>query len=120
MRDHAGGTEPTAKPAFDRRQLMEQTGDDLEFLQEILDVFLEAAPLQIEQLRESVVAGDPALVAKRSHSIKGAAAAAAAVTVQALALEIETASQTGDLSNAGPLTEKLASEFLRFQKEAAY
>ena len=52
-------------------ELRESVGDDPEFLAELVDDFLQDAPIQLESLREAATSGDAARAMRAAHTLKG-------------------------------------------------
>ncbi len=74
-----------------------RVGDDREFYQELLEIFLEDAPERMSELLSALAASDSEQVARSAHSIKGAAANLSATVVRDEALEIEQIGRSGNL-----------------------
>jgi HPt (histidine-containing phosphotransfer) domain-containing protein len=110
----AGGADD--KEIFDRRELLDRLGGDKEIFREIVAIFLEDAPLQVQKLKQALQEGDPAWVERRAHSLKGAAMNMAGKALQTVASEMEVAGKEGNLQRAGALIEKLDQEFERLKK----
>jgi len=73
----------------DLNYMLEILDGDTEMLRELIEVFVEDAPAQVEAITEAVKAGDPALVRRTAHTFKGSVGnmGAPALTEKAFALE---------------------------------
>jgi HPt (histidine-containing phosphotransfer) domain-containing protein len=65
---------PTAPPVFDRADLLRRLGQDHALAKEIVKLYLDDAPVQVERLRKAVHAGDVAEMVAVGHRIRGSAA----------------------------------------------
>jgi two-component system sensor histidine kinase/response regulator len=89
---------------------------DIDFFAEMLREFLAYAPKQLENLERSLDASDGRVVESEAHSLKGAAGNLGARRIAELALEMELAGRTGELSTAPVALENLRSELKRVQE----
>lgn len=86
---------------------LEQTADDLELLQELLEIFKNSLTEDIHLIRTGISAGDSGQVAGAAHSIKGASSSLGIEGLTEIAKRIEDDSKTGSLVLAGELLPKL-------------
>jgi two-component system sensor histidine kinase/response regulator len=84
---------------------------DVGFFAEMLREFLGYAPKQLANLGRSLGANDNKIVETEAHSLKGAASNLGARRIAELALELELAGRTGNLSTAPATLENLRAEF---------
>jgi histidine phosphotransfer protein HptB len=82
------------------RDLFDLLGDDQDALTEIVDAFIEEAPLRLAELRAGLDAGDGALVGRAAHTLKANAATFGARTLEALSRDLEETARSGDLTTA--------------------
>ena len=101
---------------FNRQALLQRVEGDEELLEEMLDIFLEYTPPQLEEIRQAIQTGDAPGLQGRAHSIKGAAASISAEAVQEAAGQLEQAGKNRDLGQAGGLFEALSREFSRLEE----
>lgn len=82
--------EPTLDPGGIER-LLEITGGDVAFVDELIDTYIEDAAAQIAALRRAAEAGDIAELVRPAHSLKSSSdgVGAAALTSLCRALEAE-------------------------------
>ncbi len=89
---------------------LEAVGGDKDLLVELIDLFLEDFPGQLEEMKKATEGGDSENTAARAHSIKGAAGNLALKRVQELAIEVEKMSTAGNLKGVARLIEDLEAE----------
>jgi HPt (histidine-containing phosphotransfer) domain-containing protein len=74
---------------------------------------LHDVPGQLQHLQAALAQNDSALLARKSHTLKGVAANTCCEHLRQLALELEQTSKAGDLTAAPPLLARVHEEFLR-------
>jgi HPt (histidine-containing phosphotransfer) domain-containing protein len=109
MSDQEGGA--AVDPAA-IQQLLEMTGGDPEFLDELLQSFLDGAVTQLAEMEGALAAGAADDLVRPAHSLKGNSSNVGALRLVALARELETAGRSGVLGDAG---EKLAAARAEFE-----
>ncbi|MDL1963890.1 MAG: response regulator [Deltaproteobacteria bacterium] len=100
---------------FDRSALLERAGGDKNLLNEIIAMFIEDIPVQLEELKQGIKENDAAVIRGQGHKIKGASATVGAETMRQAAHEIELAGTNGKLDSAPGLVAKLEQEFERLK-----
>ncbi len=103
-REPAGGD-------FDRADLLARLGNDEQLFTEIVALFLEDAPRQIEAIGLAVDAGNSEDVWKNAHSLKGASANMGAENLRQAASELENAGRAGNLDDAVGLLSAIQTRF---------
>jgi two-component system sensor histidine kinase/response regulator len=93
QRENSPASHPPA--VLDETVLRGHVGDDREFLQELLGVFVVTVDEQVISLLAAATRGDVAAVAGHSHSIKGAAANVGASALMRAAEVLECAALQG-------------------------
>jgi signal transduction histidine kinase/CheY-like chemotaxis protein/HPt (histidine-containing phosphotransfer) domain-containing protein len=106
----------TEKPSgtessFDRAALLDRVGGDEEVLREIIGIFLQDLPGQIESMEDAVKKGDPLLIQRLAHTMKGASGNAGAIALQKAALDLEKAAKTDDMGTASGMLDTIKKEF---------
>lgn len=96
---------------FDREGSLSRLGGDEELLKEILALFLEDAPRQIETLKEALERGDSAMVRHQAHTLKGSSGSVGAIAIEKVAMEMQEAGKTGNLNMAASLLKRVEKEF---------
>ena len=104
----------TPTPA-DRERMREISMGDEAFLRELIDLFLEDTPRQIEALRQAVASQNIVGVHQGAHRLKGAGRNLGAQPFSEVCRQIETLGRKGDLAAASALMPNLESEFSRLQ-----
>jgi len=105
----AGKITSTDSPVDVEAALLRFDGDG-EFLQEMLEEFMNYAPKHLKTLSEAVKSGDAALVQEEAHSVKGAAGNLSANRIYNIAFKIEDRGRNNDLSDISSLMKELESE----------
>ena len=99
--DRRGGhmTLPTFdQAAFDH--LLEITGNDLEFVDELIDTYLADASVQLEAMQAAASSGDAAALVRPAHSLKSSSANVGAMALADICRALEAAARTGDVPDA--------------------
>ncbi|MBE9551052.1 MAG: Hpt domain-containing protein, partial [Proteobacteria bacterium] len=97
--------------SFDRAALLDRVGGDEEVLREIIGIFLQDLPGQIESMEDAVKKGDPLLIQRLAHTMKGASGNAGAIALQKAALDLEKAAKTDDMGTASGMLDTIKKEF---------
>src|SRR6478609_8974146 len=82
------------------RSLIDLVGDDREALAEIVEAFIDEAPLRLAELRDGLVAGNAVLVGRAAHTLKANGRTFGAFRLAELCQEVEAAARGGDLAPA--------------------
>ncbi len=98
-------------PAIDMAQLMSRVGDDRELLRELIELFRQDFPNQLEALRKSASAGEMNGLARVAHTLKGMLANLAAMQASNAAARLE---QIGKQESR----EQVVSALAAFETEA--
>ena len=101
---------------FDRTALLNRVDGDKAFCQEIISMFLQDVPKQIESLENTISKKDTALIDRQAHTLKGASGNVGAVSLQAAAMHLEMAGKNGDLSRATEMLDTIKKEFEKLKK----
>ncbi len=108
--------ESSAAVVFDRAGMLVRLLNDEDLAQEVIAIFLNDTPRQIEALQGYLAAWDAAGVERQAHTLKGASSNVGGEALRALALEIEKAGKAGDLGAAIARMHDLESEFVRLKE----
>ena len=90
-------------PTFDQAafdHLLEITGNDLEFVDELIDTYLADASVQLEAMQAAASSGDAAALVRPAHSLKSSSANVGAMALADICRALEAAAQTGDVPDA--------------------
>ena len=91
------------------RDLQEEGEPDI--LKELIELFLEDVPSQLEALREAEEREDAKSVERTAHTLKGSSGNLGAVRMAAVCAELEGIGRSGDLAPAPALISGLEEEF---------
>jgi HPt (histidine-containing phosphotransfer) domain-containing protein len=91
------------------RALNPDDGDG--FLRDIVGIFLEDTPNRLQELKESLVAGDTVRFTRAAHSIKGSSSNLGATPLRAVAEKLEMESRTKGLGAVNSLLAELEKVF---------
>jgi HPt (histidine-containing phosphotransfer) domain-containing protein len=91
--------------------------DGGEFVREIIGIFLSDTPQRLDELEQSLGAGDQVKFTRAAHSIKGSAANVGTAALGAVAQQLEAESKTAPLPTLRPLIDGLKAEFDRAKAE---
>ncbi len=114
--DQPNENETKKAAVFDRDALLKRLGGDEGLLRDIVGVFLQDAPGQMQSLKDAIEKGDTILVQRQAHTLKGASANVGASALQELAFQMEMAGKEGDLSRALELLETMKEEYERLKR----
>ena len=98
---------------LDLERIDDATGGDLEFLSELVEIFLEDADLRLEELEQACGSADPVEVRKTAHKLKGSSANIGAVGLMSIAKRLEEMGLASDLAGANDHLDTLRSEYAR-------
>ncbi len=95
--------------------LREMVGGDVEFMIELIDVFLNDAPRMLSDMRQSFESGDAEVLHRAAHSLKSNAAEFGAIGLSDLCREIETLSKAGAVDGTDELVTRAKAEYVQVQ-----
>jgi two-component system sensor histidine kinase/response regulator len=81
--------DPVRESGLDRQFALSRVGGDVELLKEIAVVFLADYPNSLREIRAAIDSGDPILLERAAHSLKGSVANFGARDAVASALRLE-------------------------------
>ncbi len=85
---------------FDRKTFLERLGGDEALMGDLLEIFLDDTPNQINALYEAVENKSAKDIRIQAHTIKGSAANIGAPALKEAALNMENSARNGDIANA--------------------
>lgn len=91
--------------------LLEITGGDPEFVDELIDTFIDDARTQIAGLRAAAATGDDAAAVRPAHSLKSNSLNVGATTLADLSRSIEEDGRGGPITDLSARVEAIAGEF---------
>jgi PAS domain S-box-containing protein len=115
-------TPPEARPAFDFDMAVKRWGDDRDLVLKLIPKFQKQAQSELQQMEQSIAAGDADLTRQLAHGLKGSASYLCAAGIRELAARLEAMGREGDLGNASTVLAELRVELqrcLNFSTESA-
>ena len=103
------------KSVLNLQEAMGNLDGDAELLQEILEIFLEVAPEQLEALDAHIQSGRNAEAENQAHSLKGSASNFCAVKFVETSYKLEQLARDGSLEGAEELMGQLRTDFAELQ-----
>ncbi len=97
-------------------EAMENLDGDAELLQEIMEIFLEIVPEQMDELASNIQNGQVKELGILAHGLKGSASNFCASKFVITALKLERLAKTGSLEGAEELLQQLKGEFVSIQE----
>ena len=91
--------EPAVDPAA-FAHLLEITGDDLEFVDELIDTYLEDAAAQIAAMTAAAAANDAAAMERPAHTLKSSSANVGAIALSEACRTLEADGRAGSVPDA--------------------
>lgn len=87
---------PEDAPLLDRAQALTNVEGDTDFLQEILDIFLEEIPERIDTFNNSIEQRDYKRISSAAHSLKGVSLTIGAISCHLYSKQLEKAARMED------------------------
>ena len=98
---------------------LRELGDDDDFLQELIDTFLEEAPSLLAALRRAVEQDEPEEARWAAHTLKSNGATFGAEDFSELCRELEARAKDGRLRGAEELADRVDAEYARLREALA-
>jgi len=115
----AGASATPDQGVLDRSALLETLAGDEALVREVLQMFLEDGPVQLQRLGKAIAQEDAASVERHAHTLKGASANVGAGRVRACAARLEELGRARTLAEVRTVFDELAREFERVQEAVA-
>jgi HPt (histidine-containing phosphotransfer) domain-containing protein len=96
--------------AFDR--LVEMTGGDREFVDELVDTYLSDGTDQVAAMHAALAAGDLSGLERAAHSLKSGSATVGAIALGERCRSLEEAARTGDVPDGEERVAAIESGFV--------
>ena len=87
-------------PVLDERvlsEVLESTGDDIGFVRELVQTYLDDTPAQLDAMTAAIEADDAAGLVRPSHTLKSSSATVGAMRLSAVARDLEMTGRSGTL-----------------------
>jgi len=108
--------ETVDKLVFDRAEMLDRLGGDVEFLDDVLGVFLDESPKMMDAARGAVHEGDARRVERSAHTLKGALMNIAAEPAAELAARLETLGREESLDECPRVLAALETAITRLER----
>jgi HPt (histidine-containing phosphotransfer) domain-containing protein len=102
-------TEPIDAATF--AGLLEMTGGDLSFVDELVDTYIDDGDRQVGALRDAAARGASEDLVRPAHSLKSSSSNVGALALGELARDLEEAARTGAVPDADARVETIAVAF---------
>ncbi len=106
-----------APAEFDSKAALAAVAGDEDLLREIIELFLNEAPQNVEELQASLAEDDASAARRAAHKLKNSVAYFGAQNARNLATAIEDAAASGNLESARDQQEELVATLGRLQSE---
>ena len=107
-------TDPTeAIDAAAFANLVEMTGGEMDFVDELVDTYLEDGAQMVEQLRDAAGRGDVAALIRPVHSLKSSSVSIGALRLGEQCRTLEEAARNGSVPHPAEWVAAIASGFER-------
>ncbi len=100
--------------AFDH--LLEITGNDLEFVDELIDTYLADALVQLDAMRAAAASGDAEALVRPAHSLKSSSANVGAFPLSEFCQEIENTISRKDAAALKGLLGSVGGEYFAVEE----
>ena len=100
----------TRGPIVDFELLTKRVGGDMEFLIEIIDIFLGHCPGEMAKLQDAIRSHDAKAVEKSAHVMRGYFVSLHASPASEVALELELKGRSGNLDGSTEVFGRLSEE----------
>jgi two-component system, sensor histidine kinase and response regulator len=105
-------TEPLNRSVLEGLRELQEEGEP-NLLDELIEMFFDDVPSQLEALQEAMKAGDAHFVERVAHTLKGSCGNIGALRMVAICAELQDIGASKDLSRAPELLGHLKAEFER-------
>lgn len=100
---------------LDLDQVIDSTGGDEKIFKELIQIFFQAYPDQVKDIKEAIEKNDSSELQVKSNNLKQALRSLGAKSVFALVDELENMAQNNDLDNAKKTFERVQLEIIRLK-----
>ena len=102
--------EEKAKPVFDQELVLERVGGDMEFLKELVELFMSDYPQKLVQISKGIKKEDFKTIEETAHSIKSASGNLSLTRVYDLSFKIESMGKKGKIQDMEKAYNELEEE----------
>ncbi len=114
-----GPQDTQIRRTLDTASLLDAFDGDKEICREVLDVFLESTPPQLEQLGEAIAQGEVEAVKDHLHALRGSAASVRAGVMRDRLGRLEECVERNGLDDAASMFEDIERDFEKVRTVAA-
>lgn len=107
-------------PIFDRESVLEMVDGEVEFVQELVEIFLEDLPTQLAAIRDGLANNDATTVQLIGHRLKGSLGNLGGRRAQYSMQILEQQARQGDLEGISELFAECELELQAFQDELSH
>jgi HPt (histidine-containing phosphotransfer) domain-containing protein len=107
---------PEGEIIIDLESALERTGDDMEFLKELLEMFMEDFNPKCQELEEAIQAKNFTGIKEIGHYLKGSSANLSLMQLREAAYQMEVSGKDENLEKAKSTLEVLRKEFARLEE----
>lgn len=100
---------PIDQAAFDR--LVEMTGGELDFVDELVDTYIEDGRSQVDGLQAALERGDTEALVRAAHSLKSSSINVGALALGDRCRTLEESARGGSVSGASEQVASIAADF---------
>lgn len=101
---------------FDRQSVLDMVDGELDFVHELIELFLTNLPEQISKLRTGAVTSDSSTVQKVAHRLKSSIGNLGGRRAQEAITQLEDVALDGDLSRVDELLAQFERELSAFEQ----
>jgi len=109
-------TTKTQIPDFDQQALLKRVAFDQKLLHEVIQIYINNTPKQIQELKTALQNNNLPELAKRAQIIFSSSDNVSAIKIKKLAQELTTASQNNNTLQATKLIPKIEKSFKKYKK----
>jgi len=97
-------------PTWNPRQALKKLGGDANLLRELVQLFLDGAPVELVRLQKASVTNDGAMIEATAHKFRGELAFLGLSELSAKAREIEEMARTANIEHSSSLIRSFITE----------
>ena len=109
-------SESNVSAVFDRQSVLDMVDGELEFVHELVEMFLADLPQHLGNIRGGLSAGNPDQVQKVAHRLKTSVGNLGGRRAQPCVIELEQLARSGTLNGADPLFAQCERELQTFEQ----
>ena len=98
------------KTVFDKDEALKMLDDDVEFLTELAEIFIDDTPEHMSEIKEAVTSGSSKALVKTANKLKGAIANFGKNTTIDTAFKLETMGKENNLDGAEEVYDTLVKD----------